>query len=111
MWRLFGQSLKETYFEGVGNELVLRHDTLALQVCHFDNHFIQLQSVFPLLPRRSYYYIGQLMAASLTQGGSGFPFIYEGVYSYLCGKEPSSIPVDCNAIPEFDVQQVAKNVS
>ena len=50
------------------------------------------------------------MAVSLTQGGSGFPFIHEGVYSYLCGTEPSSIPVDLNAIPEFDVQQTAKKV-
>ena len=50
------------------------------------------------------------MAVSLTQGGSGFPFIHEGVYSYLCRTEPS-IPVDLNAIPEFDVQQTAKKVS
>lgn len=33
LWRLFGLSLQGTYFEGEGSILVLRHDTVALQVC------------------------------------------------------------------------------
>jgi hypothetical protein len=31
-WRLFGLAIKSSYFEGVENEMVIRHDTLALQV-------------------------------------------------------------------------------
>ncbi len=31
-WRLLAMALMESYFEGTQNQLVLRHDTVALQV-------------------------------------------------------------------------------
>ena len=32
MWRLFASGLKGSYFEGNADAMVLRHDTMALQV-------------------------------------------------------------------------------
>jgi len=32
LWRLFEDSLRDTYFEGFPNKLIIRHNTIALQV-------------------------------------------------------------------------------
>lgn len=51
------------------------------------------------------------MAISLSQGGSGFPCLYEGVFQYLCGKTPDMINVDYKAIPDFDLRTIVDKVS
>lgn len=50
------------------------------------------------------------MAVAIAQGGSGFPFLYEGVYQYLSGKEASLVTVTPTAIPDFDIQQIVDKV-
>ena len=32
LWRLLALSIKSTYFEGIEDNLIIRHDTLAVQV-------------------------------------------------------------------------------
>ena len=54
--------------------------------------------------------IGVLMAASIAQGGSGFPFIYKGVYEYLCGRDLGLVTVVPKAIRDYDVQEIVKEV-
>ena len=38
-----------------------------------------------------FYYIGQLIAMSISQEGSGFPYFSQSVYQYLCGTNPLEI--------------------
>ena len=59
----------------------------------------------------TFYKIGILMAASLAQGGSGFPFIYKGVYEYLCGRDLGLVTVAPTAIPDYEVQKIANKVN
>ena len=48
-------------------------------------------------------YIGQLMAMSITQQGSGFPYIAKPVYDYLCGLNLSQIVATVEDVPDFEV--------
>ena len=50
------------------------------------------------------------MATSLAQGGSGFPYLYKGVYEYLTGKAPKNVTVDYTAIPDYNVRVVVGKV-
>ena len=38
----------------------------------------------PLLQARDFYNLGRYTVMSVTQGGSGFPFLAPPVYDYLC---------------------------
>ncbi len=58
----------------------------------------------------TYYKIGVLMAVSLAQGGSGFPFLYEGVYEYLSGKDLALVTAEPSAIPDYIVQDIVYKV-
>ena len=50
---------------------------------------------------KTYYHVGRLMAISLVQGGSGFPFVAPPVYQYLCGVEMPTI--ELQDVPNFEV--------
>ncbi len=50
-----------------------------------------------------FFHIGQLMAMSLGQEGSGFPYFSPSVYKYLCGVAPKNIEVEEDVIPDYDV--------
>ncbi len=50
------------------------------------------------------------MAVSLAQGGSGFPFLYEGVYEYLSGKDLALVTAEPSAIPDYIVQEIVYKV-
>ena len=41
----------------------------------------------------TFYKIDILIAASLAQGGSGFPFLCKGIYEYLCGMDLGLVTV------------------
>ena len=41
-----------------------------------------------LFQTNKFLYVGRLMAISLVQGGSGFPFFAQPMYEYLCGVDP-----------------------
>ncbi len=49
------------------------------------------------------------MAVSF-QGGSGFPFLYEGVYEYLSGKDLGLVTTEPSAIPDDIVQEIVYKV-
>ena len=58
-----------------------------------------------------FYKIGVLIATSIAQGGSGFPYLYEGVYEYLCGKEPNSVSTTASVIPDYAARSVVEKVA
>ena len=51
------------------------------------------------------------MAVSLSQGGSGYPYICKGVYDYLCGKELNEITIDYTIIPDYDIKLLVSKVN
>lgn len=54
--------------------------------------------------------MGQLMAMSLVQEGSGFPYIAPPVYEYLCGAELSTIDPTIEDVPNLEVKSFIEEV-
>ena len=54
--------------------------------------------------RKKFFYMGQLMAMSLAQEGSGFPYIAPPVYEYLCGAQLSTIDPTVEDVPNLEVK-------
>ena len=44
--------------------------------------------------------LGVFTAMSITQGGNGFPFLAECVYTYLCSGESTGIFVPTDKVPD-----------
>lgn len=55
--------------------------------------------------------IGVLMALSIANGGVGFPFMYKGVYEYICGKDVNEVATSEEVIPELTVKETIRKVS
>ena len=51
------------------------------------------------------------VAMSVIQGGSGFPFLSEPVYSYLCTGKTTSVTVPTVNIPDPTLQFLCEKVS
>ena len=65
---------------------------------------------FFILQSNTFFNLGVLMALSIAQGGMGFRYLFKGVYEYLCGREPLSITVDVNMIPDYPARQALEEV-
>ena len=61
-------------------------------------------------PERKFYYIGQLVAMSLAQGGSGFPFLASSVFKYPKGDSIYGISVPVWEVPDMEVRAVLEKV-
>ena len=59
---------------------------------------------------RKFYYVGQLVAMSLAQGGSGFPFFAPSVFKYLKGDSIYGISVPVCEVPDMEVRAVLEKV-
>ena len=57
-----------------------------------------------------YYRIGQLMAMSLLQQGSGFPYLAPCIYQYISGVELSAIDVSIEDVPSFELRSMIEKV-
>jgi len=57
-----------------------------------------------------YYKIGQLMAMSLLQQGSGFPYLAPPVYQYISGVELSAIKVSIEDVSSIEFRSVLEKV-
>lgn len=57
-----------------------------------------------------YYRIGQLMAMSLLQQGSGFSYLAPPVYQYISGVELSMIDVSIEDVPSFELRSIIEKV-
>lgn len=133
LWRLFGLSLKGTYFEGEGSKLLPRHDTVALQVCLDMQGAYSIIYSYAALPltfkplilcaqamhaaitplifafqSNIFFSIGCLMATSIAQGGSGYPFLCKDIYDYLCGRDVTAL--DYTVIPDPDIKAILDKV-
>jgi len=40
----------------------------------------------------------------------GLRYLFKGVYEYLCGREPLSITVDVNVIPDYVARKALEEV-
>jgi len=47
------------------------------------------------------------MATSIAQEGSGFRYLFRGVFDYLCGRQPT---IDSNAVPDYQVRTLIDKV-
>ena len=47
---------------------------------------------------------------SIIQGGLGFPFFAEAVYTYFCTGQVTGVTVSVHQIPENQVQQLLLNL-
>ncbi len=59
---------------------------------------------------RDYYNVGMYVAASIIQGGSGFPFLAEPVYAYLCTGNTTGITLSNNDIPHTMLKLACEKV-
>lgn len=57
-----------------------------------------------------FFSIGCLMATSIVQGGSGFPFLCKCVYEYLSGQDVDVTTVDYTVIPDSDIRAILDKV-
>ena len=57
-----------------------------------------------------YYRMGQLMAMSLLQQGSGFPYLAPPIYQYISGAELSEIDVSVEDVPSFELRNIIEKV-
>ena len=64
-----------------------------------------------LFQTNKFEHVGKLMAMSLIQGGSGFPYLAPPMYDYLCGKDAISIEVSAEDVPSIDVTQLLQKVT
>ena len=55
---------------------------------------------------KKFFHVGVMIAMSLTQGGSGFQFISEAMYDYLCGKEITSINVTIDDVGNSEIRNL-----
>ena len=55
--------------------------------------------------------MGQLMAMSLLQQGSGFPYLAPPVYQYISGVEVSKIDVSVEDIPNVEFRSIIEKVA
>ena len=62
-----------------------------------------------LLQSNIYFSIGCLMATSIVQGGSGFPFLCKCVFEYLSGQDVNAT-VDYTVIPDSDIKATLDKV-
>ena len=75
-----------------------------LSTCLFEIFF------FDFIQSNTFYKIGVLIATSVAQGGCGFPYLYKGVYEYLCGKESNNISITASVIPDYVTRNVVERV-
>ena len=54
--------------------------------------------------------IGILMAVSLVQGGSGYPFFAPAIFEYLAGTDICAITPSLQDVPSAEVQQLIAEV-
>ena len=74
-------------------------------------HDVVIQIIIPgNLQSNTFYKLGVLLALSVAQGGMGFRSLFKGVFDYLCGKEPRSITLDVNVIPDFPARKALEEV-
>lgn len=57
-----------------------------------------------------YRLLGELIAASVVQGGSGLHLFNAAVYQYLCGNEVSTITPKMEEVPDREVKDVLEQV-
>ena len=73
------------------------------------NH-IALGLSFLLMQTNHYRILGKYAAMSITQGGSGFPFLDPAVYMYLCNNIWSPVPIPVDSLPDPDLKLAVMNV-
>lgn len=83
----------------------LKSTSLALSLDLF-NYIVHTS-----LQRNKYYQLGMLMAMSIVQGGSGFPFLAPPIFQYICGVEIRRISISNEDVPEYDVKKLIEDVS
>ena len=54
--------------------------------------------------------MGKYASMSIIQGGLGFPFFAEAVYTYFCTGQVTGVTVSVHQIPENQVQQLLLNL-
>ena len=50
------------------------------------------------------------MAASIAQGGYGYPFFSKPVYQYMAGKNPNDIQIQDSDIPVAGIAELIQQV-
>ena len=51
-----------------------------------------------------------LLAASIAQGGCGFPYFHKSIYRYLCGHDPIHIDIDYSIISDRIIKELLAKV-
>lgn len=86
-FRLLADGIKSSMCVGSNECYILRHDVVGLQAKKFER-------------------LGQLMALSLAQEGSGFSFFAPCMFDYICGKDVHEITVDVNSVPDYEAHDL-----
>ena len=69
-----------------------------------------LHFIIIILKDKKFFYVGNLVAMGLVQGGSGIPFLAPPVYNYLCGMSMQAVKVSLEDAPNFEVQELVEKV-
>ena len=66
--------------------------------------------VFVIAQDKDLYYFGIYIAISIIQGGNGFPFLAEPVYSYMCTGTATGIEILTKDIPDPTLLYIIEKV-
>lgn len=92
--------------------LVINSSLLMYLPFRYSVHLILCYGNICIFPQQNdYYNLGQFAAISITQGGSGFPFLDEVVYNYLCTGKTTDIYLSNENIPDPMLCYVCEKVS
>lgn len=94
LWRLLKEELhfESAFFIGCTEVKVPLHNTSALEGGRFK-------------------LIGELMALSFLQGGTGFPFLAPCIYDFICGLPIASLQPSVDHIPDPQEREIALQIS
>ena len=107
---LLAREIQSSLCEGQSSRCFFRHDSIALQVV-LSAMYIQIEFTDAILfQTNKFVHVGNLVAMSLLQGGSGFPYLAPPMYDYLCGEDASSIKVSAEDVPNVDVTLLLQKV-
>ena len=59
----------------------------------------------------TFFYIGRLMAMTVVNCSSGYPFLAPSVYSYLCDTPLSDIVIADDEVPTIEIRNLMEKVS
>ena len=102
-FRLLAIQASERFFIGKEDQKFFCTDVKALQVWNTSVSYTHFQD-------RDFFALGQYCAASIVQGGNGFPFFHEAVFNYFINATCTGAVIQSEDIPYEVLKYITEKV-